>query len=499
MKLKKNIIANYIGQFYTIIIGIVMVPFYLKYLGVEAYGLVGFFAVVYSWLNLLKIGLTPAFSREVARFHGLEKNKKEFIQLLNSIEMIFFIFGVLIALMMFLSSEWLSNEWLNVEKLSIETVVYSISLMGVIVSLKWFSELYSAGVQGIEDQVWLNIFNVIITTLKFVGVLVILEFVSNDIQHFFEYQMVLGVIEVIILARKFYHLLDIKSFSVGFYFSSIKGIFPYLSAVAYTAFVWILLSQFDKLLLSNILSLEEYGYFVLVALISNGIIQLSTPVSKAILPRMVKLYAQDKEEEMLRIYQNYSQYVAVLIFSITAILVVFSYEFLYSWTGNFEASVWGKDVLVWYVMGSAILTITSYQYYLQVVHGKLALHVKYNTFSIFVVLPLILLAAYNYGALGVAFVWFGFRVLSFLIWVPYVHSRFAPNIHINWIKKNILPVILNTFFWVFVYKYFEIDFSDFDRLTTFILLTVFGVILLILNMLTIKNIRMKLYGILGIL
>jgi SAM-dependent methyltransferase len=37
MTLKKNIIANYFGQFYVLIISIVMVPFYLKYLGAEAY------------------------------------------------------------------------------------------------------------------------------------------------------------------------------------------------------------------------------------------------------------------------------------------------------------------------------------------------------------------------------------------------------------------------------------------------------------------------------
>ena len=65
--LKKNIVANYIGQFYNIIIGIVMVPFYLEYLGAEAYGLVGFFALVQSWMALLDMGLSPTLSREVAK------------------------------------------------------------------------------------------------------------------------------------------------------------------------------------------------------------------------------------------------------------------------------------------------------------------------------------------------------------------------------------------------------------------------------------------------
>lgn len=43
MSLKKNTIANYIGQGYTILIAIVFLPLYLHYLSADAYGLVGFF------------------------------------------------------------------------------------------------------------------------------------------------------------------------------------------------------------------------------------------------------------------------------------------------------------------------------------------------------------------------------------------------------------------------------------------------------------------------
>lgn len=71
--LKKNIIANYFGQFYIIIIGIVMVPFYLKYLGAEAYGLVGFFALMQSWMMLLDMGISPTLGREVA-LYGITVN-----------------------------------------------------------------------------------------------------------------------------------------------------------------------------------------------------------------------------------------------------------------------------------------------------------------------------------------------------------------------------------------------------------------------------------------
>ena len=46
MSLKKNILASYVSQTYVTLIGIVMVPVYVKYMGVEAYGLVGIFTML---------------------------------------------------------------------------------------------------------------------------------------------------------------------------------------------------------------------------------------------------------------------------------------------------------------------------------------------------------------------------------------------------------------------------------------------------------------------
>lgn len=46
ISVKKNAIANYIGQSYSILIAIIITPMYLNYLGAEAFGLVAFFCFV---------------------------------------------------------------------------------------------------------------------------------------------------------------------------------------------------------------------------------------------------------------------------------------------------------------------------------------------------------------------------------------------------------------------------------------------------------------------
>jgi O-antigen/teichoic acid export membrane protein len=44
--LKRNLIANYLGQGWTALVGLAFIPLYIKYLGIEAYGLIGLFGVI---------------------------------------------------------------------------------------------------------------------------------------------------------------------------------------------------------------------------------------------------------------------------------------------------------------------------------------------------------------------------------------------------------------------------------------------------------------------
>ena len=91
MSLKKNILANYASQIYITLIGIVVVPLYMKYMGSEAYGLVGFFAMLQAWFNLLDMGLTPTIARETARFRGCETDALNYRRLVRALEGIFVI------------------------------------------------------------------------------------------------------------------------------------------------------------------------------------------------------------------------------------------------------------------------------------------------------------------------------------------------------------------------------------------------------------------------
>lgn len=497
--LKWNTLANYLGLIYAIVISIVIFPFYLQYLGAEAVGLIGFFTILQSWLQLLDMGMSPMLSRQVAQARGQQQSSfVEIRKLVRSLELIFFGIAIIIILSVTISSEWLSIHWLKVNSLNLTTINKSIILMGIILALRLLSSLYRSGIQGLEKQVWLNILNSKIVTLRFVGALLLLIYITHDIFHFFIYQLLIGVIELIILNLFFYHSLPSKNEKIGlhFFWDNIKPSLPFAGGIAYTAGLWILLTQLDKTILSSILSLSNYGYFALVVIVSTGITQLASPISQALLPRMTTLLSANKEEDMLALYRTASQVMAIIIFPLSGLIALFSSELLYAWTGDNNVAKWGGEILMWYALGNGILAISAFQYYLQYAHGKLKMHVIYSSISAFIQIPIIIYAALKFGAIGVAFTWFILRVITFFIWTPIVHNKFAPNLHWVWFMKDIIPIFLSTAVSLLFIKFINVNLSILNRVQIIIALATIGLLIILINIVASGILKDKLFTIL---
>ena len=91
ISLKNNAIANYIGQIYSVFIGIIILPLYMSYLGAEAFGLIGFFTMLSGWMALLDVGLSATIARQSA---SLKTSIQGIIKLRNILRSVEFIFVI---------------------------------------------------------------------------------------------------------------------------------------------------------------------------------------------------------------------------------------------------------------------------------------------------------------------------------------------------------------------------------------------------------------------
>ena len=66
-RVKLNIIANYSGKAWMTLMSLAFIPLYIKFLGIEAYALIGFFATLTSIFGVLDLGLSATLNREFGR------------------------------------------------------------------------------------------------------------------------------------------------------------------------------------------------------------------------------------------------------------------------------------------------------------------------------------------------------------------------------------------------------------------------------------------------
>ncbi len=446
MSLQRNILASFASQIYVSLIGIVMVPMYVRYMGAEAYGLVGFFAMLQAWFNLLDVGLTPTIARESARNGGGATDALSYRRLVRALEVIFLAVALLGAGAMLAASTFIARDWLRVSQLSPGEVLAAVRLMALIIAMRWMAGLYRGAISGSERLVWLGGFNTAIATLRFGGVLPLLMFVGTSPTLFFGFQLGVALIELVALLVHAYRLFPgiPAGARLPWNWTPLKPVLRFSLTIAFTSSVWVFVTQTDKLVLSRILPLADYGYFTLAVLVASGIMILSGPVGNAIMPRLARLEAEGEHAPLIKVYRHATQLVAVVA-GAAAITVAFDAQaLLWAWTGNVQLSQEAAPVLVLYALGNGILAVAAFPYYLQFAKGDMHLHMIGNAAFVVLLIPLVIWAATAFGGVGAGYVWLGMNLLSFVAWLPLVHRKFEPGLNRRWYVEDIAPIVAAT-------------------------------------------------------
>lgn len=440
-----NILSNYVSQLYVTIIGIVVVPMYFKYMGAEAYGLVGFFALLQVWFNLLDMGLTATLTRETACLRGGATDGFSYRRLLRAMEVIFIVVAVAGSGAIFTASGYIANDWLQSSQLPITEIQKAVQLMAAIAALRWMCSLYRGIITGSERQMWLSGYNSLIASLRFIGVLLILIYIGATPTIFFSFQLVVAVLELIGLLFKAYSLLPSITHCnpVDWSWTLLKPKLKFSLSISFVSLVWVLVTQTDKMVLSKILPLAEYGYFTFAVLVASVIRVVTGPISTAILPRITMLEAEGDHTGLIRIYRHSTQMVAVVA-GATSITLAFSAELLlWVWTGDKALAHRAAPILTLYALGNGILAVSAFPYYLQYAKGDLRLHLIGNVLFLVLLVPSIIWGASQFGGVGAGYVWLGVNLIIFVAWLPIIHNKFEPDLNLKWYAEDTLIIFLS--------------------------------------------------------
>src|SRR5579884_3671135 len=145
------------------------IPVYTRLMGMEAYGLVGFSAVLNATFSLLDMGLSPTMNREMARLSAHLERAQEARDTVRTLEWIYWPIGLVIAAVGLAAAPLFTRYWLHTDRLSPVTVQQAVSLMALSIALQWPYSLYEGGLLGLQRQVLLNGISITANTARGVG------------------------------------------------------------------------------------------------------------------------------------------------------------------------------------------------------------------------------------------------------------------------------------------------------------------------------------------
>ncbi|MDX8378141.1 MAG: oligosaccharide flippase family protein [Mariprofundales bacterium] len=428
---KRNIIANYIGQGWVALMGLAFIPLYIEYLGMEAYGLIGLFAVLQVIFALLDMGMTPTINREMARFTSGEHSAQSIRDLLRSLEVLCFSLAIIIGIIVWLLSDYLAESWLNSEQLPIGVVAQALTIMALVSALRFCEGIYRGSLTGLQKQVQYNIINGALSTLRHAGAVAVLVWWSPSIDVFFIWQAIISLLTIIIFAFSVHCSLP-KTFSPAkFSLASLVAIRKFAGGIIAITALAILLTQVDKIMLSKMLSLENFGYYALAGTVSGVLYMLIGPITQAIYPRMVENINSDSFY-LVDIYHLGSQLVTIFIAPIAMLMCFFAQDILFVWSGDVSLSQHTAPLLSVLALGSFLNCLMLMPYQCQLAHGWTSLTIKINAVAVLVLMPVLYFIVPIYGAIGAAWIWVVLNMGYVLIGISLMHMRLIPTEKWRW-------------------------------------------------------------------
>lgn len=450
-----NVVANLFGGVVNALLGIVLVPFYLRWLGVEAYGLVGFFATLQAFLGLLDLGLGITLNRGLARLAATPGTLAKQRDLLRTLETIYWSMSVTLGVVIVAMAEMIGTRWVNAQSLAPESIVVSVQLMGIVIALHFPLALYQAGLLGLQRQVTANAIATTANALRGAVTLVVLAFVSATIEAFFTVQALITFAQTAFVLATIWRLLGRGEDLAPPHFraSILRDEWKFAAAISANAIVGAFLTQSDKVVLSGLLPLAEFGYYVVAGTVAAALWFAISPVNTAVYPRFTQLLELRDEPALVELYHTAAQLVGVAVIPAALTLIFFGREVVYLWTGDAMLAAKTATPVSLLVAGTAINGLVSVPAYLQSAAGWPQLTLYTNMVGAVVLVPAIVFAAMRFGAAGAAAAWVVLNCSYLVVTVPIMHTRLIPREKWRWYVRDVaIPVaaaaVIGTIFYV---------------------------------------------------
>jgi O-antigen/teichoic acid export membrane protein len=188
-------------------------------------------------------------------------------------------------------------------------------------------------------------------------------------------------------------------------------------------------AQLDKIVLTSVVSLREFGYYALAGIAANGLYVFVAPVFNAVFPRLV---ADMSTARLGTTYHRACQVASLLLLPPAVTVVVFAPEILSVWLGPAADIDTTGPLLQILAAATAVQGLLYVPNALMLGSGWTRLAIVVNFVGLVALVPMILILATRFGAIGAAVAWLAYNLAYALIGVPLMHRRLLRGDALQW-------------------------------------------------------------------
>lgn len=439
--LKTNILANFIGNAVMTAASIIFVPIYLRYIGIESYGLFGFFASFQAVLVVMDLGLNFTLTRELALRDGIEEKAQESRNLVRTLEIIYWGIALSLGLLSILLVPILT-DWVNPAHLSPQTVKSSLIILCIALVLQFPITFYIGGLMGLQKQFLSSVITIFFSFFRYVGAWGVLSFVSSEPQAFFIWQVVSSGFQVLTLGLCLWLILPKGTEKTRFQKNLVVDIWESITGIGEIWILSVLLMQIDKIILAKILTLEHFGYYTIASLVATSLYRIIYPIFQAYFPKISQLAGWSDEQLMAKTYHQGCQVMAVIILPIAAMFIFFPKEIVFLWQQNAEIANQTSLLISLLTIGFALNSFIFIPQALQMANNWTKLYFYFLLFAFILAIPLMIILSLKFGEIGVAIVFIIVFTSFILFLIPLMHRKLLPNEKWKWYRDDVgLPIL----------------------------------------------------------
>lgn len=440
-----HLAANYSGQIWTAFISLFAIPVYISFLGLEQYGLLSIFLLFQSCLPLLDMGLGPTLIREISIVDTGSYSKQHLADILRTIEFASLILSSFLLFIFLLLSPVISaSVSLNSSSFSVDSLLPLIRLMGVALSLRLFDSIYRSNLVGLHQHVTLNLLQIIRISLATFGSFGIFAFVYPSIYLYLLWQIIVTLIFLVIQSALVYSRMSISLRQGHFRLSHLLRFSRYSIGMALISLIAFIFTQFDKLVLVRIISLDDFAVYSIAFTLANSLTLLISPITVSFFPYFCSFLATHQRKRLINSFHTSAQLVSSISSSFAATLSLSAFSLLTLWTGRELSAQSSAPILIILAFAIMFNTLLAIPCQLQSAYGWTSLGLRINSILLFLFIPLSLILSSSFNSIGAAT---ALLILNFLILVfnsSYMFKKIIKSQWRSWLVSDVLLPILPT-------------------------------------------------------